>query len=360
MEEKKCLLCNKTYNYKYKMFGRGCLNNLYEQLNVSKPPRIFGNKELYLCTRIAWKNHKFFLSRNKKYEITKKYIALNYLNKIDYPILNNFKKQLSEDISNISIFSKNIVENVSFTLNDIYKCYRDSKKFDELVKEFQNINMNNLDESIAKAYIKSMSFAFDIDKKFNSISYAIYYSMQYKFWQLVVAGGVLANMKLSSILLLNSLSLFDEKPKNLIINDEEIIKQITDSKAFKNKVSFLISKYGENIDMFELNNNNNNIDTLIRFDEGDLLLALHDATMFIKAKKEKEEKWNLEIEICDTYDFTDFKNLKEYADSERSVIMDTFSTTLNNFGVVSSEYGVIKTYDLKIPFQYTFDNDLEE
>lgn len=360
MEEKKCLLCNKTYNYKYKMFGRGCLNNLYEQLNVSKPPRIFGNKELYLCTRIAWKNHKFFLSRNKKYEITKKYIALNYLNKIDYPILNNFKKQLSEDISNISIFSKNIVENVSFTLNDIYKCYRDSKKFDELVKEFQNINMNNLDESIAKAYIKSMSFAFDIDKKFNSISYAIYYSMQYKFWQLVVAGGVLANMKLSSILLLNSLSLFDEKPKNLIINDEEIIKQITDSKAFKNKVSFLISKYGENIDMFELNNNNNNIDTLIRFDEGDLLLALHDATMFVKAKKEKEEKWNLEIEICDTYDFTDFKNLKEYADSERSVIMDTFSTTLNNFGVVSSEYGVIKTYDLKIPFQYTFDNDLEE
>ncbi len=359
MEEKKCLLCNKTYNYKYKMFGRGCLNNLYEQLNVSKPPRIFGNKELYLCTRIAWKNHKFFLSRNKKYEITRKYIALNYLNKIDYPILNNLKKQLSEDISNISIFSKNIVENVSFTLNDIYKCYRDSKKFDELVKEFQNIDMNNLDESIAKAYIKSMSFAFDIDKKFNSISYAIYYSMQYKFWQLVVAGGVLANMKLSSILLLNSLSLFDEKPKNLIINDEEIIKRITDSKAFKNKVSFLIGKYGENIDMFELNNNNN-IDTLIRFDESDLLLALHDATMFVKAKKEKEEKWNLEIEICDTYDFTDFKNLKEYSDSERSVIMDIFSTTLNNFGVVSSEYGVIKTYDLKIPFQYTFDKDLEE
>lgn len=28
-----------------------------------------------------------------------------------------------------------------------------------------------------------------------------------------------------------------------------------------------------------------------------------------------------------------------------------FSTLLNNFGVVSSEYGVIKTYNLKIKFR---------
>ena len=29
MEEKRCLLCNKPYDYKYKMFGRGCLDNIY-------------------------------------------------------------------------------------------------------------------------------------------------------------------------------------------------------------------------------------------------------------------------------------------------------------------------------------------
>lgn len=27
--EKRCVLCNKPYDYKYAMFGRGCLHNLY-------------------------------------------------------------------------------------------------------------------------------------------------------------------------------------------------------------------------------------------------------------------------------------------------------------------------------------------
>lgn len=62
MNEKRCILCNKPYDYKYVMFGRGCLDNLYNLLGFSKPPRIIWNKELYLCTRIAWKNYKFFLS----------------------------------------------------------------------------------------------------------------------------------------------------------------------------------------------------------------------------------------------------------------------------------------------------------
>lgn len=81
-----------------------------------------------------------------------------------------------------------------------------------------------------------------------------------------------------------------------------------------------------------------------------MLYALHDATMFVKANKDKENKWNFEIEIIDTYDFTDFKELKEYADG-KSVITDIFSTLLNNFGVVSSEYGVINIYDVKIKFK---------
>ncbi len=67
MEEKRCLLCNKPYDYKYKMFGRGCLDNIYGVLNFHKPPQFVWNKESYLCTKIAWKNHKYFLSKTKKY-----------------------------------------------------------------------------------------------------------------------------------------------------------------------------------------------------------------------------------------------------------------------------------------------------
>lgn len=65
MEEKRCLLCNKSYDYKYKMFGRGCLDNIYGVLNFHKPPKFVWNKESYLCTKIAWKNHKYFLSKTK-------------------------------------------------------------------------------------------------------------------------------------------------------------------------------------------------------------------------------------------------------------------------------------------------------
>ena len=91
-------------------------------------------------------------------------------------------------------------------------------------------------------------------------------------------------------------------------------------------------------------------DILIRFNGGDLLYALHDATMLTKAKKDKDNKWNFEIEINDIYDFTDFKDLKEYSDSEER-LRDIFSSTLNNLGVVSSEYGVIQTFNLKIKFK---------
>ena len=53
MEEKRCLLCNKPYDYKYKMFGRGCLDNIYGVLDFHKPPKFVWNKEAYLCTKIA-------------------------------------------------------------------------------------------------------------------------------------------------------------------------------------------------------------------------------------------------------------------------------------------------------------------
>lgn len=99
MNEKRCILCNKTYNYKYDLFGRGCLDNLYKLLQFSKSPRIIWNKELYLCTRIAWRNHKFFLNKNKKYALAQKYIALKYLNKMNYDFLDDIK-------ANISAFSK--------------------------------------------------------------------------------------------------------------------------------------------------------------------------------------------------------------------------------------------------------------
>lgn len=347
ISEKRCIICNKPYEYHYRMFGRGCLDNLYELLRFSKPFKIL-NKENYLCTRIAWRNHKFFLNKNKKHELAKKYIALSYLNKMNYSLLDDIKEKLKKDIKGISIFSKEITSTVSFSLNEIYKVYNYSKKFDELINELQNIEWEDVDKEVAKNFIKSMSFIFDVTKKTNPISYAVFYSMQYTFWQVVVVSGILTNKKLSAKLLSNSLTLFGKEPENLIIEDKYVDNLIRKSDAFNVKVKELTEKYGKENNEFNLKDYEEN-GILIRFEGDDLLYALHDATILIKGRKNEDDTWKLEGEVNDTYDFTDFKNLKQYVDN-KNWVTDIFSTLLNNFGVVSSEYGVIKTYNVKIKF----------
>jgi hypothetical protein len=232
------------------MFGRGCLDNLYKLLEFSKP-RVL-NKEKYLCTRIAWRNHKFFLNQTQKYELAKKYIALSYLNKMNYNLLDDIKEKIKNDINSISIFSKGITNTISFTLNDIYKLYNYSQKFDNLIKELQNVDWDKIDKEMAENFIKGMSFIFDINKKVNPISYAVFYSMQYTFWQFVVIGGILTDKPLSAKLLSNSLTLFGKEPEDLIIEDEETINLVTKSEAFKEKIKEVMEKYGKETSKFNL------------------------------------------------------------------------------------------------------------
>ena len=351
MEEKRCLLCNKPYDYKYKMFGRGCLDNIYEELGIYKLSRFVWNKELYLCSKVAWKNHKYFLSKTKKYDLTQKYIALNYLKNMNFDALKDIEEKMLKDIKNITPFSKDTVELMTFTLNDIYKLFNYYQKFERIIEDFQNINWKEIDEKVANDYIKSLSFIFDLTKKSNLISYAVFYSMQYMFWQIVVIGGLFTNKPLSAKLLTNSLSVFGKEPNDLVIEDEEIKNILLKSPIFKKKLEQLIEKYGDGKNEFIIDEKSPREDTLIRFDDADLLYALHDATLLVKGTKDKNNKWILEIEIKDTYDFTDFKELREYSDEENSKTKDILSTTLNNLGVASSKYGVIKVYDVEIKFE---------
>ncbi len=350
MEEKRCLLCNRPYNYKYEMFGRGCLDNLYELLGFAKSPRIIWNKELYLCTRIAWKNHKFFLSKKKKYVLAQKYIALTYLNMMNYEALNDVKEKVSNDIKNIKTFSKNIVETISVSLNEIYKLFNYTQKFNELLKEAKKTNWEEVDKDVAENFIKSMSFIFDLTKKNSPIAYTVFYAMQYTFWQVVVVGGLLANMKLSAKLLSHSLSLFGKQPQDLLINDKEVIEDILESEEFDNKIKELIKKYCSEKDKFK-DNSENNEDCIIEFNNKDLLFAIHGSPTSIEIEKNLDNTWKVNMVIEDTYDFTDFKDLKEYVTSNKSLLISIFSSILNNFGVVSSKYGVIKSYKVTIKVQ---------
>ena len=176
MSEERCLLCNKPYDYHYDLFGRGCLENLYELLKISKPPRIIKNKEMYLCNRIALKNFKIFLTKKKKYLLTEKYVALKYLDNIDLNslfnvksnndiFLNEIKNKIKNDIKNITIFSKNNVGLFDFKLNDVYELFNDVQKFKEIIEELKTIDFEKVDEKLAENFIKKLSFIFDLTKK---------------------------------------------------------------------------------------------------------------------------------------------------------------------------------------------------
>ena len=52
---------------------------------------------------------------------------------MNYKLLDDIKGKISKNINNISLFSKNIEETISFTLNEIYKLYNYFQKFDELI-----------------------------------------------------------------------------------------------------------------------------------------------------------------------------------------------------------------------------------
>ena len=157
-------------------------------------------------------------------------------------------------------------------------------------------------------------------------------------------------MKLSSRLLSNSLSLFGQQPHDLVIDDKKIIEDIQKSEEFYNKIKELIEKYCNNNDKFK-DSSENNSDCIIEFNNKDLFLAIHGSPTSIEIERNLDETWKVNMVIEDTYDFTDFKNFKEYTTSNESLQMSIFSSILNNFGVVSSKYGVLKPYKVTIKVQ---------
>mgnify|MGYP006873226685 CR=1 FL=1 len=81
----------------------------------------------------------------------------------------------------------------------------------------------------------------------------------------------------------------------------------------------------------------------------DLAFSLHNVSFTVKGNK-TNDLWQLEITIKDRYDFTELlvndkltKDVKKY---------DYKGIALNDLAAISSEYGVIKPYDVTISFKW--------
>lgn len=325
---KKCVLCGKTYDYKYTMFGRECLSNLYLQLHVSKIRGLY-NKESHLWNIIALRNFKLFISEQKKKALLENYIALDYVKKMKLPSLNRVQTSLKNNIKSITIRNE-LTDSMypMYSLNDFYNVYRDYKKFEVALAKAKNaVNAGGIFNKYDESILTGLSFVFDVKKIVSPLQYLAYYGMQYLFWKTVVVGGLMTKMKLSAYLLNISLDNSGGYNENnrLIIKNEYIRNLLLNNSEFKEKINN------------ELINENINIENKeYEFQNGDLFFSLHKAKISIISTKNIENKWNLKIEIKDTYDFTDIKELQEYYNSTESVPKSIFSSTLNNYAAVSS------------------------
>ena len=266
-------------------------------------------------------------------------------NDIDYNFfLDDIKEEILKDIKKISIFSKDFVDSIVFKLNDVYELFNAVQRFEEILNLIKNKEWKELDEKAAEQFIKGLSFIFDITKKNNPILYSGFYTMQYMFWEIVVVGGLLADFKLSAVLLQKSLVNFGEKgAEEIEITDEKTVELLKNNKEFKEIIDELLKEHKDATVKIE--------NYGVVFNRNDLLLALHKATLNISGNKNSNESWDLIIELGDTYDYTEFQSLKEYTTLTNSIPKSIFSTLLNNFAVISSEYGVITPYKFTIKFE---------
>jgi hypothetical protein len=145
-----------------------------------------------------------------------------------------------------------------------------------------------------------------------------------------------------------------KEAEDLEITEEELVEIIKNDEEFLNLINKLIKDNSYDKNEIDITYNQ------AVFDNTDLHFSLHKAIVNVKGAKNPNNTWNLDITVSDEYDFTEFKRIKEYFNSTSSIPKSLLSTTLNNLGVASTEYGVLKPYRVTIKFKLNDYNIKEE
>ncbi len=367
MLKKICKLCNRTYSHSYKLFGRGCFNRACERLMIDFPDNI-DDKEQYFCDVIARRMGKIGISRTKKYDLAQKYLTLEYLNMIDYGDLSKEKDFIKNEMSNISLIktaketldvlldnSKLNKDNESFpniTLNKVYRLYKITEKFNKRINslkyELKKIGYNEEFIDIVEKYLlNDLKFVFDTSKLKIPMCYKVYYAMQVVLWELVISFGKSAGFLLSAELLQKSLIANKDKEEDYYLTNQKILSEFYFNEQLTAIIKKLMKKYSSNKKNIALNEKNiDENELIIVFNKADFYYSLHKATINIEGNKNNDGRWQLKVLIKDKYDFTDPNTTKEdYKDS-------LLGSVLNNCGVVSQQYGVIRPYNVYIVLNY--------
>ena len=286
-----CLLCKRDMKVSNDVFGNGCVRNIYSFLDLQMPRKV-NLREETLYKSIMRINKVNSLNKNQKIWLTDRYLTYQYLNRIPYGNYNTIKNQINYDIQNIKQIKKDeepkSAKNMS--LKQAYDLYKKVIKFQDGIDKISKGKFT--DEDSIKTIITSISFIFNMSKNKKQYEKNAFKGMQFAFWQTVIeVGGKYAEFPISAEFLQHS---FDENPE-------------------------------------------------------DLYFALHLVELKVSALKEND-KWNLDIKIHDTYDYSKAKNLFQYYNDTNSIPKSILSSSLYNLVAFSNYFKVMKIYDIDIEF----------
>lgn len=341
-KQNKCKLCNKKYTANNRMYGSSCLNNLYKYSKVERFKGI-DDEELYLCNVVAIRLGKTDTNGEKIGYVCESYFSKKLFDNVKY---------IKSDIIDNEI--KWCIENDRKPIMKLNTAYRVSNILKRNKKKLIILTDSDKDKLIDTVILQFFKTYFRKLKSVKKIDYQVYYYIQLVFWEFIVANGIFVDYQLSAKLLSHSLTGIDIKPKNLLINDpyedEDIINIFKNDVGFKKKIKTILDKYGKNnIIDFNSKTVENASECYYTFTSGDLAFSLHNVSLTVKGNK-INNLWQLEITIADRYDFTEL--LANDIFTKKTKKYGYMGKTLNDFAAISSEYGVIKPYDVTISFKW--------
>lgn len=297
------------------------------------------NEESLLNKKILALCNKKRLPKNQSQMLTNRYLTLNLLNAVPLEEYNKYKEVLQADIDLINRNTK-IEELNSFKLITMKQASEIKKQYNKHENFFQKL-MNGEYDAIQNLSFDIVRFAFS--KYYNNKPYLSDMTQIAQYG--ILQGGALGlrafNWNFAADCLVHSLQ---EKPKDLVITEGDVIGEIIKNETFKIKINEIIKKY-EKQEYFTTGKEKESIS----FNSANLFFALHNTYLEVIGNKQIDGTWNLDITLDDEYDFTDLQEIEEYVDNDE-YLKRFAGATGNNLAMIATSCRVVNTYHITIKF----------
>ena len=74
---------------------------------------------------------------------------------------------------------------------------------------------------------------------------------------------------------------------------------------------------------------------------------INNLDLLFNKERQIDDSWNLQIEITDRYDFTDYKEINEIIGGDTS-LLERLGNIANNIAMISTSCNVVREYNVKI------------